>query len=247
MQPIWNQIFTNLIRGMDLGRTMRQAMGLTLAAAVFTLPYFHYLIFHVPRGQHRPIFMHPWRLLGNQLFLLVILCLIASLTGLVFSRRLKLPGLGDFRQALESLPFILAAGGLLLFLSYGLFDRHFFDLSPTSYPQDWIYVVTFPLKGAFTDEIILRLCLVTLAVGLCRRKLPAVVITSALVSFFSIKYWQFMGITPMFERLFVTQLVLSFTANVLLGHIYLNRGLLAAMLLRLVFGLKYALVALTMG
>ena len=131
-------------------------------------------------------------------------------------------------------------------VSYFLFDRYFFEVSPLSYPKDVLYLVSLPFKGAFTDEVILRLCLVTLSVGLLKRKGAGVVLASAVASFFTIKYFIFMGISCGLNYLFIVQLILSFAANLLLGYLFVTRGLLYAMALKFLFGMKQVIVSCAM-
>jgi hypothetical protein len=135
----------------------------------------------------------------------------------------------------------------MMALSYFLFDRYFFEISPLSYPKEVLYLISLPFKGAFSEEIILRLCLVTLSVGLLKSKGAGVVLVSTLASLFTIKYFHFFGIEFGFNYLFITQVLLSFSANLFLGYIFVTRGLLYSMALKFLFGIKYVIVSWAMG
>ena len=215
-----------------------KSLALAICSTLFTLPYFHYLIFVVA-----PEDPNSWSLLLTEILLLFILSLLSAIVGFSFSKKFGLPGFGDPGSFKRSIPLLLILGTIMAFVSYFLFDRFFLKVSPLSYPKEVLYLVSLPFKGAFTDEIILRLCLVTLSVGLLKRKVAGVVLASALASLFTIKYFLFMGITCGLNYLFVIQLLLSFTANLLLGYLFVTRGLLYSMSLKFLFGMKQVIVS----
>jgi hypothetical protein len=169
------------------------------------------------------------------------------MVGQTFSKRYSLPGFGDFKKFLKSIPILIITGTVMIALSFIFFDRFYFEVSPQSYPVDYKYLVSFPFKGALTEEIIARLGLTTIAVGLLRSKGAGVVLVSALSAFYTIKYNQFVGIDSQFEYLFVCQLLLAFISNLIFGYLYVEHGLYYAMGLKFVFGLKYLVVMVLLG
>jgi len=218
-----------------------KSLALAICCTLFTLPYFHYLIFVVlPEG------LNPWTLLLSELLLLFILCFLSSMVGFSFSKKFGLPGFGDIESLKGSMNLLLTLGAIMTCLSYFLFDRYFFSISPVSYPENMVYIISMPFKGAFAEETILRLCLVTLSVGIIKHKGAGVLMASILGSLFTVKYFHFMGIEYGFNYLFVTHLLLSFTSNLLLGFLFVTRGLVYAMALKFLFGMKYGLVTLVM-
>jgi hypothetical protein len=247
MKEIWHRAFASVTRGADMHGVLVRSSALAICSTLFTLPYFHYLISVVSAQAHFPIVRTPWRLLFTELFLVFILCLLSAMVGFSFSERFELPGFGNRKYFFRSIPFILLIGLVMMVLSYFLFDRYFFKISPLSYPKDILYLISLPFKGAFTEEIILRLCLVTLSVGLLKSKGAGVVLVSALGSLFTIKYFYFFGIKFGLNYLFITQLLLSFSANLFLGYLFVTRGLLCSMALKFLFGIKYIVVSLAMG
>lgn len=235
-----------MTRGADMTRVLKRSLVLAALCILFTIPYFHHLIFRegltrLPKG------LNPQFLLGAQLFLLFILCFLAALVGFSFSKRFELPGLGNRKRLVRSIPFLVIAAATMGSLSYLLFDRHFARISPRSYPGDLLYLVTVPFKEALTDETILRLCLVTLGVGLLKRRIAGVVLASVVASMFKVKYFHFIGMTTGLGSLFVMQMFLSFAFNVILGYLFVTYGLLFSMVLRLLLGIKYCLVAGVLG
>jgi hypothetical protein len=240
---IWQRVLDTVTRGADMRAVMIRSFVLSVCCTLFALPYFHYLIFFARGREVLPHTGHPWNLLLTQLFLLFFLCLLSSMVGFSFSKRLGLPGLGDPSALKEDLPVLLTLGALMMCLSYFLFDRYFYEVSPLSYPQGTLYLLFLPFKGAFTEETILRLCLVTLCIGIVKRKGAGILLASFVASFFSIKYFHFMGIEWGFNYLFTVQVLLSFAAHLLLGYLFVTRGFLYAMTLKFLFGIKYGLVS----
>jgi hypothetical protein len=244
---ILKRALASMSRGVDLRGVFAKSAALAAAIAVFNLPYFHYLIFAVPNRTSLAVILKPWGFLWAEIFLLFMLGLLASMVGFSFVDRYKLPGLGDPKGLIGSLPGLLAVGAAMITLSYFLFDRYFFVISPHSYPQDFLYLLSLPFQGAFTDEIILRFCLVTLCMGIFKRKSLAVIFVSALASLFSVKYFYFFGIMFDLNVLSLTHLLLSLSSNLILGYVFVSRGLIYSITLKFIFSLKYFIVYWAMG
>ena len=247
LSETWRGALASMTRGADMRAVLVRSLALATASTLFAFPYFHYLIFIVLDGCRLPGGLDPWGLLFTQLFLLSIACLLSAMVGFSFTKRFKLPGFGDWQHFVRAIPVLLVLAAGMITLSYFFFDRRFVEISPVSYPKDLLYIISIPFKEAFTEEIILRFCLVTLAIGLLKSKKAGVVFVSALASLFTIKYFHFIGIKVGLNYFFITQLLLSFSANLLLGYLFVTRGLLFNMALRFLFGMKYALVSCAIG
>jgi hypothetical protein len=243
MSKILPRVFSSITKGVDTRITLIQAFSLSVPATLITIPFFYYLLYVVPQNG-RPDDTS-LGLLFTQLFLLFIVCLLSAIIGFSFSNKLNLKGFGELRELINSLPTIIIVSIILLTFSYLLFDRYFYTISPSSYPDSIIYLITLPLKGALTEEVILRLCLVTLVIGITKSRAGAVFLVSVIASLFSLKYFSYIGIESGLNRLLITQLCLSFIVNLILGYLYVTRGLLSSMMLKALLGLKYALVAAT--
>ena len=221
-----------------------KSSALAVCSTVFAIPYFHHLIFLSPMMAPLPLSLGLRGFLLMELLILFIICFLSSVVGFSFYQRRGLPGFGDKNQFVRSIPLLLLLGALMTILSYLLFDRYFIKLSPSSYPKNLLDIVSFPLKAAFTEEIILRFSLVTIGVGIFRSRAAGVVLAAAVASLFTLKYFQFVGISVGFDYLIVTQLLLSFTANLVLGYLFVTKGLLHAMALSFLFGMKYLVITL---
>jgi len=241
MTGIWHRVFDSVTRGAEMRGVLVKSFALAVCSTLLALPYFHYLMFEVLSEG-----LNSWGLLFMELLLLFILCLLSSIIGLSFSKKFGLPGFGDPGSFNRSIPLLLTLGVVMISLSYFLFDRYFYHVSPLSYPKNALCLISLPFKGAFTEEIILRLCLVTLSVGFLKHKGAGVVLASVVATLFTIKYFHFIGIKYDLNYLFVTQLLLSFTAHLLLGYLFVTRGLIYAMALKFLFCIKYGVVSWAM-
>ena len=233
----------SMVRGADMGQVMVKSSILAICSTVFAVPYFHHLVFLSPRMAPLALRLGLRGFLVMELSLLFILCLLCATVGFSFSERRQLPGLGDKTGLIESFPRILLLGAVMTALSYLLFDRFFYRLSPASYPDNLLYLASFPFKAAFTEEVILRAGLVTIAVGIVRNKMAGVVLASAAAALFTLKYFQFIGMGFRLNYIFVTHMILSFLANLVLGYLFVTRGLLYSMALNFLLGMRYAVVS----
>ncbi len=239
MREIWRRTFTSISHGVDVRIVLLRSTVLALLSILFTSVYFHYLLFRIPHEIRISVSTGPWCLLATQLFLLFIICLLSCMVGMIFSTRLDLPGFGVEKDFIRFIPLLLLIALVMTAISYPIFDRRFYALSPASYPNDFMFLLFLPLKGAFTEEIILRFGLVTIAVGLLKNRFAGIILVSVLASIFSIKYYHFMGVDTGMNDLMINHIVLSFTANLILGYLFISRGLLYSMALKFLFYLKY--------
>ena len=180
--------------------------------------------------------------MSAELSLLFLLCLLSAVIGFSFSKRFGLPGIGVWRNLSGHLPALLILGAAIIALSYWVFDRRFAVVSPISYPKDALSLLCIPFKGALTEETVLRLCVVTLCVGFLRSKIRGVIAASAFASLFAWKYFQFVGVAVGFNYLFMAHLGLSFLVNLVLGYLFVREGLIYAMALKFILGIKYVVM-----
>ena len=239
MSEILQKALASMTRGANMRGVLIKSSALAVSSTIVTIPYFYYMVFIVQGQGNFSEYASPWYFLFAELFLLFIICFLSAMVGFSFYRRYDLPGFGDLSGFADALPLLLAWATVMVFLSYFLFDRYFMELSPVSYPKDKFYLIFFPFQGAFTDEIILRFCLVTISVGLFRNKWLGIVFVSVLASIFTLKYFNFIGVTLDFGFLLLAQLFLSFLSNLLLGYFFVTRGLIFSMALKFMFGMKY--------
>lgn len=245
MIRIWRLAFYRMTQKVDFCQTTVLSMILAGSATVVAAPYFYFLLFDVLQSK-TPDITDPYQVLTLQLGILFIVCLLSSFAGISLGPRYQLPVFGDLQDFKSDLPFMLILGFFLMGLSFLFFDRYFYRISPVSYPSQFLFLVSIPLKGAITGEIILRLGLVTIGAGICKNRMGGVCLVSVFSTFLSIKYLYFAGIQMSLSYIFIVQILLTFLINMILGLLYVSRGLLHAMTVKFVFNLKCLLIVWVM-
>ncbi len=244
MPNIWRQAVVNLTREALSAGVLIKSSALACVATFLSVPYFHYLLVQAPGQNSMQSFPNPYGILFSQSGLYFVICLLSIMVGYGFKSRYRLPGFGRIDQWRKSLPALLLIGLSVLVFSYLVFDRYFMAVSPVPPPDSFVYLIAIPLNGTLTDELILRFGFVTLGVGLCRNKTAGVALVAFFAAMLTEKYFRFTGIEPGMDHLFAIRFVLAFSINFLLGYLFVTRGLLYSMTVRLVLGLRYPLLAL---
>lgn len=243
MDPMWRLVFKNMAGGQTWREVILKSAALAFLATLLAIPYFYFLLFDFPRKSGLSEFGDAYAILWGQTAMIFIVCMLSALAGSVFTKRLDLPGLGIGRRWLNEWPYLVAGGLVLMLIIYLTFDRYFYSVSPASYPDLSLYMVLLPLKGAFTEELILRYGLVTIAAGICRNRYGGAALVSGFATILSLKYFEFAGIPLEWNYVCIMQLILSFTANLILGTVFVTRGLFSAMTVKLMLEMRYALAA----
>ncbi|MBN2223852.1 MAG: hypothetical protein JW765_04165 [Deltaproteobacteria bacterium] len=241
MNELLRRALGTMTRQADVRPVIVKSTILTIIAAGSAVGYFHYLVFVVSGGGGLTG-QDPWTSLMIELVLLTFVLFLSALVGFSFSERLDLPGFGQFREFIRALPILVVGGIAMVAISYVVFDRYFFAISPVSIPRGTFYLVTIPLKAALADETILRLGLVTIGVSLTKNKTAGVILMSAVSSLFTVKYFEFIGIPFALDHFYIIYLLLSFLGNIILGWLFVTRGLAYCMALKFVIGCKYFLI-----
>ena len=248
MGNIRHKLSISMTGGADFRGALLKSLCLAILCTLFTAPYFNHLLSVSFKTQDR-FLMHSdfHTVLIMELSLLFIVCLLSAIVGFSYSIKFQLPGFGDLRGFTETIPLLLLVGVVMGGLTYLIFDRHFFYISPASYPKDILYLVSCPFKVAFTNEVILRFCMVTLAVGILKNRLGGVILVSIFASIFTMKYFQFLDLDYPFNYFFITQFFISFFGNFILGYLFVTQGLIYSMSLHFLFGTRLAFVVWMLG
>jgi hypothetical protein len=219
-------------------RSLLLSLISTLAAA----PYFYYLTVKVMPSGAIPAGRGPWAVIVPHLLLLFLLTFFCALAGYLFYARHDLPGFGSGKNLVKDMPLLAAAGLVLAAMTYILFDRYFVHLSPQSYPRNNFYIIAVALKAALTEEIILRWGITTLAVALLKSKKWGVALSSIIAVLFTFKYFNFIEIKISWSYIFIAQVTLTLLSNLVLGYLFVTRGLIHSMVLKFLLGLRYLMV-----
>ncbi len=186
----------------------------------------------------------PTSLILSQLAVVLGLSFICSTSGIYYSGRSGLPGLGDPRKLPRALPKLALTAAVMGVFSYFLFDRHFISISPASYPENIHYILSVALKNAVTEEVILRLGITSLAVALLGSRRYGVILSALITALFSLRYSSFIGETPVLNYIFITQVSLAFLSGLVTGYFFVTKGLIFSMTLRFILSGKLLVMAL---
>lgn len=224
-------------------KTLQQSLALSLAASLAAVPYFLFLTSAFPDGGYPSAFMDPRRLILHQTLILFFICSICCVTGLSLARRYNLPGLGALRDIRTVLPALLVGGASFIVVSYLVHDRFLLVVSPASYPDSLLLAALLPFKKALTEEVILRLGFLTFCMGLFKNKIAAVTSSSLIAVLFSLPYVDFIGLRVTADYIIVSGMLLTFVTNLVLGWLFVTRGLTSSMTFGFIVGLKYIPIA----
>jgi len=244
MKSIWPLVFRKISGGQKSRHVTLKSLVLAFPAALLAIPYFYFLLFDFPRKGGDPGFGNAHAMLWGQSVMIFVICMLSAIGGIMFTKRLNLPGIGDASRWRNELPYLVGGGLTLMVITYLAFDRYFYLVSPESYPDLSLYMILLPFKGAFTDELILRFGLVTIGVGICRNRYGGAVLVAVFATILSLKYLEFAGVPVEWNYVCIMQLVLSFALNLILGIVFVTRGLISTMTVKLMVEMRYGLAAL---
>ena len=224
-------------------------MGIVASAASF--PY----LFYQSMGPWSASIARDWGVTGEagtifvfQFTLLAAVVFICSITGVFLAERYNLPGFGKprdvynivYRYGAPTLLFGMIAGWLL-------HDHTFFKVVPLDtgiylYPRKILWSATLLLHNSGANELVFRFGVLTLAAGLFRGKhhYLAVFLTSFFITVLSIRELHFVDYARMDARVWCC-VIWSLLSNVMLGVVYVRKGLWAAMSLRACLDARFLL------
>ena len=176
--------------------------------------------------------------------------LLCALVGFLYSPRLQLPGLGDWKRERRWLPLYLLAGLAVVPVSYYLIDAELRRRLPGYFPESVLWALGHTLGRTLAPEVIARFGMTTIAVYLVRwlggkgHPWPAVL---AVALFGAVGSWIAqgrLGLQPGLNLFTLTGVGLAFGSNLVFGEIYLRRGLWVVLAVRLGIELKYPIYVL---
>jgi hypothetical protein len=221
----------------------------TAAAAAYPMIYYQSLHLVSPL---LPKPMNPDQTLVftiGHVLLLFAACLLCALVGFLYSPRLDLPGFGSWRRDRRFLILCFAAGLFLVPGSYFFLDHNFRARLPAYFPADLSWALAMTLGQTLAPEVIARFGQITIGVYLLRwlrfsgHPWPAVLAVAILGAAGSWISQTRLHLDPGLNSFTLSCLAFAFLSNLLFGEVYLRKGLLAALALRLGLELKYPLYA----
>jgi hypothetical protein len=236
----------------DVREGIRSAIILAGACGAAAFPMMYYQTVHLiaPMLAKPP---NPDQTMALTLFhalLIFAASLLCALVGFLYTPRLGLPGLKVLSWDRKFFALYLAAGLLTAPVAYFLLDMDLRARIPEYFPGQLGWALAQTLGRALAPEVIARFGLVTIGVYLLRwlrfagHPWPAPL---AVACFGVLEAW--VGLERLHQQpglnLFTLScLGLAFVSNLVFGEVYLRRGLVPALVLRLGVELKYPLYAL---
>lgn len=228
------------------------AVILAGVCAGLSLPMLHYQTHHLLD----PLFTKPLtadQALSFTLFHVLLIfaaSLLCALVGFLYAPRLGLIGMKLLKSDRKFLPLYFVIGLLLTPAAYWLVDMHLQTKIPLYFPEQAGWALAQTLGRVLAPEVIARFGLVTVGVYLWRwlrftgHPWPASLLVAG---FAGLEAWiglERLGLKPAFDFFTLRVLGLAVAFNWVVGEVYLRRGLLPVLALRLGIELKYPLYAL---
>ncbi len=145
---------------------VKEAVVLSCLTMFMACPYFFYRFRELAgRVSVDPVSdMQVFKAAVGQALILLAVALLSSLVGLLYARRLYLPGLGNIRDLKFWVPLGIILGLLLTPASYYLADRKLIYQVPEMFPSACQWALGWVLGSAFSQEVIARLGILTIGV-----------------------------------------------------------------------------------
>lgn len=230
-------------------KTVERSVWLALIGTAGSLPYVYHSYFNrfasyvedrtsevdfswmlsVITGLDMPVY----QLMVKDVVLIFLACLLCCMCGVAWARSRGLPGLGSVRDFRGNILFI---GGWALVFDLVLFlvmDRPLSVRMPHLYPSTAAGVMVFMLMAACFEEIVFRYGFLTLLYRLWPNRHAAVFLSSLLYALAVYKTFTFLKLDCGLNYLTALAFGTRFLSGLILGYIYVLRGLYPVMLFKL--------------
>lgn len=232
---------------------LQDAALLAGAAMICAFPMFFYQ-YHNLTSLIRPQLPSP-DILSNlalkQSVVVFFIAFLCALVGFLYSERLSLPALGNWRQLRIWIPLSLIAGTLLTPLSYFTLDQTLQTLIPQIFPNPWPWALADMLGEALTQEVIARFGLFTIGLYFLDRwgrhgyPWPVMMLIGLLGAVGTFLFLRKFGLLVQIGMVQTgLAMVVAFAMQWLYCHVYLRFGLLASLSLNFGLSVKFLLYAL---
>ena len=144
----------------------------------------------------------------------------------------------------KDIKWLVGVGIFFAVLSYPLFDRVLLQLLPEMYPDSPLWALGYVIKTPLFDEIIFRFGFLTLIHRLLRNRPAAIVLSSIICVMGAVRMFSFLGIEFGFNLLTILSMIARVGSGLILGYLYVRKGLLHTMTLQAIIELRLVLLAL---
>ncbi|MEW6095346.1 MAG: hypothetical protein AB1567_02290 [bacterium] len=220
--------------------------GLILSevCVIASLPYLYYMYFIGMREIILKKFLpkHLPYLVIHDVWYIFIATFLCGVCGFGWSKKYGLCGFGSFLDFKKDWLKLLIIGGVIGILSYQFFDKPFKSIAPYYYPTNPIWALTIPINSAFFIETI-RFGMVSLV----QRLIKNVHFANFSIAFFfaivGLKSFIFIGLDFNWSALAIACFTFTVLLNIVLGYIFIKKGLISTIFVHLVADLKFVVLA----
>lgn len=241
------------IKWVDMKDRIKNAVLLASVAMFASLPMFYSQFLNMSGSifPNRPTSHQIFYLSLSQSFIVFALALLCALIWFLYAERLRLPGFGKPSDLIAWVPVGLIAGLATAPVMYFCVEKDILGKLPELARGPWYWAVANMLGESITQEIIMRLGLLTIALYFADRwrlkghPWPAVVLISifgASGSYFSLAKFNLADKIFMYQM--VTTLILAFIIQCVFCEIYLRKGFLATVSFHFGMSVKFLLYAI---
>ncbi|MBW2528803.1 MAG: CPBP family intramembrane metalloprotease [Deltaproteobacteria bacterium] len=230
----------------DLYPALRTTAWVAVVALLGVAPHLYYLtsIAFADRLRERFTDSGLQDLIRAELASVALVVLVVSSVGALFAKRYGLVGVGSVADLRRARLWVLAVAPALSLATYLLFGRAIAARVPGYYPEELYWALAKALKGALFDEVVARFGMMTILCGIFRRVWLANVLQAAFFTVLAVLGLSFYAVEPTASVYFAVSIAASVGIHLLLGWTYAKYGLVTAMALHFVYGLKFLLHAL---
>lgn len=222
--------------------------GLILSqiCVIASLPYYYYMYFIGMREIILKTFLpkHLPYLMIFDVWYVFIVTFLCGLCGFAWSKKYGLCGFGSFLDFKKHWLKLLIIGGLIGVISYYFFDKPFRSMAPSYYPTNPLWALIIPINSAFFQETI-RFGMISLVQRLVKNAHFANCSIAFFFAIVGIKSFIFVGLNFNWSVLSINCFIFTVLLNIVLGYIFIKKGLISTIFVHLVVNLKFLFLAFT--
>lgn len=225
--------------------------GLLLSqiCVLISLPHLYYLYFigmkdivlKTFKTEHLPYLMtiQIW-----QVFFVTLCCAIC---GLGWSKKFNLVGFGNLWELKRIWLKLITLGLLLGSISAAFFDTRFKSIAPYYYPANPLWALSILIDSAFFIETI-RFGMMMIAFRLIRRLYLSNILTALFLTLVGLKSFSFLPIgVNNLNLISILAFLFNLVFQLILGYVFIKKGLICALFVHIIYGLKYLYFAILQG
>lgn len=216
-----------------------KGLFLSQICVLVSIPHLYYLYFVGMKDivlKHFKAEQLPY-LMTIQVWQVFIVTFCCGLCGFAWSERFNLVGFGKWSELKKSWMQLTAIGILIGVISIIFVDKDFKNVAHYYYPSNPLWALSVLLNSAVFIETV-RFGMIMIVIRLTRHIHIANIIIAFFLTIVGIKSFVFITVTSTTMTI-VLCLFWTMLFNLIQGYIFIKKGLLCAMFVQGIYGLKY--------